>query len=81
MATMAPDIHFYEKEILNSDGQQFYQYQENEQPPFILAHGTQTKTMTYDVRNPGPGFGTGTTISYHSLPNNMITQFSAPRHL
>jgi hypothetical protein len=25
-ATMAPDIHFYEKESLNSDGQQFYQY-------------------------------------------------------
>jgi len=27
------------KESLNSDGQQFYQYQQNKQSPLILTHG------------------------------------------
>ena len=38
------------KERLNSDGQQFHQYPQNEHSPL-------TFTMTYDVRNPGSGLG------------------------
>ena len=42
------------KERLNSDSQQFHQYQQNEQP-LILTHGSRRKkTTTYDVGNPGP---------------------------
>jgi hypothetical protein len=35
------------KKGLNSDGQQFHQYQQNEQLPFICNHWTQEKTTTY----------------------------------
>ena len=49
------------KESLNSDGHQFHQYQQNEQSPLTSPELTEhTKTMTYDVRNPGPDLGTGT---------------------
>jgi len=41
------------KESLNSDGQQFHQYQQNKQSPLIVTHWTQKHTMTYDVGNPG----------------------------
>jgi hypothetical protein len=37
------------KESLNSDGQQFHQYQQNEQ---IIEH---KKSTTYGIRNPCPG--------------------------
>jgi hypothetical protein len=37
------------KESLNSDGQQFHQYQLNEQSPLTLIHWTQKWTMTYDA--------------------------------
>ena len=43
------------KEILDSDGQQFYQYQLNEQPPIspqLFEH--KKKTLTHDVGNPCP---------------------------
>jgi hypothetical protein len=33
----------YEKESLNSDGQQFQQYQQNEQSPLILTELTEYK--------------------------------------
>ena len=33
----------YEKEILNSDGQQFQQYRQNEQSPIILIELTEHK--------------------------------------
>jgi hypothetical protein len=33
-------VIFYEKKVLNSDGQQFYQYQQNEQSPLTLNHWT-----------------------------------------
>ena len=42
------------KESLNSDGQQFHQYQ---QSPFMFTHRTYAKTTTYDVRNPCPVLG------------------------
>ena len=42
-------------ESLNSDGQQFHQYQQNEQSPLTLRQWTQKKTMTYDIGNPGSG--------------------------
>ena len=49
-------IQVYEKESLNSDGHQFYQYQQNQQSSLILTDLTEhKKTMTYDVGNPGPG--------------------------
>jgi len=34
-------------------GQQFHQYQQNDQPPLSSNHWIQTNT--YDVENPGPG--------------------------
>ena len=44
------------KEIFNSDGHQFYQYQQNEQSSLVLTEPTKhKKTTTYDVRNPGAG--------------------------
>ena len=43
------------KESLKGDGQQFHQYQQNEQ--VTLTHRTQSKTMTYDAGNPSPGLG------------------------
>jgi hypothetical protein len=43
------------KESLNSDGQRFNQYQQNEQPPLTVIHWTQRKTKTYAEENAGPG--------------------------
>ena len=40
------------KESLNSDGQQFYQYQQNEQLPLTLKPLNTKKTATYGVGNP-----------------------------
>jgi hypothetical protein len=37
------------EESINSDGQQFHQYQQNEQPPL-----TSNNTTTCGVRNQGP---------------------------
>ena len=46
------------KESLNSDDHLFHQYQQNKQSPFILTELTEyKKTMTYDVRIPGPSLG------------------------
>ena len=45
------------KESLKGDGQQFHQYQQNEQLPLTLTYRTQLKTMTYDAGNPSPGLG------------------------
>ena len=36
---------------LDSDGQQFYQYPQNEQWPLTWPHSTYDKTTTYDVGN------------------------------
>jgi len=47
------------KERLNSDGQQFYQYHQNEQPSLILTHWTQQKITTYDIGNLDPDLGLG----------------------
>jgi hypothetical protein len=33
-------VFFIWKENLNSDGQQFHQYQQNEQPPLVLKYWT-----------------------------------------
>jgi hypothetical protein len=44
------------KKVL-SHGQQFHQYQQNEQSPVTVTHGTQRKTTTYTVGNPDPGLG------------------------
>ena len=42
------------KECLNNcDGQQFHQYQKNQQPPFTSTHWTYKMTTTYDVGNQG----------------------------
>jgi len=46
------------KESLNSDGQQFHQYLQNEQSLLSL----KIITTIYGVRNPGPGLTTGTQI-------------------
>jgi hypothetical protein len=48
------------RESLNSDLQQFDQYQQNKQSPFILTNSTSKKITTYNVGNPNPGLGTGT---------------------
>jgi hypothetical protein len=40
------------EESLTSDGEQFHQYQQNEQPPL-----TSNNTTTYGVRNQGPRLG------------------------
>ena len=42
---------------LNSDGEQFHQYQQNKQPSLTSNHWTQKRkrTMTYVVGTPGPG--------------------------
>jgi hypothetical protein len=45
------------KESLNSDGHQFYKYQQNEQSPVTVTELTNTKkNTTYDVGNPSSGF-------------------------
>jgi hypothetical protein len=44
---------------LNSDGLQFYQYQQNKLSPFILTKLTEHKlTAIHDVGNPGSGTDT-----------------------
>ena len=46
------------KESLNSDGQQFHQYQQNEQSPLILTHWTHKKeTKAYGIGNLDPDLG------------------------
>ena len=42
---------------LNSDDQQFHQYQQSAQSPLILTPCTCKKTTTYDVGNPCDGLG------------------------
>jgi hypothetical protein len=44
------------KEILNSDGQQFFQYHQNE-PILTSLSNIKKITTTYGLRNPGSGFG------------------------
>jgi hypothetical protein len=44
------------KKYINSDGQQFHQYQQNEHYPLTLTYWTQKKTTTYDDGNPGAGW-------------------------
>jgi len=42
--------------ILNSEGPQFHQYQQNVQSPLICSHWTQKRgTTTYDVGNTDRG--------------------------
>jgi len=48
-------IYDYEKKVLKSDGHQFHQYQQNEQPPLKSLY--TKKTMICDFGIPGPGFG------------------------
>ena len=45
----------YEWESLNSDDQQFHQYQQNEQQFLNSYHQTQKKPTTYGNRNLWPG--------------------------
>jgi len=61
------------KESLNSDGHQLHQYQQSKQLYLIFNHSfkqwwpinsiniiktnTEKKPTTYDIGNPGPGFG------------------------
>ena len=46
------------KEHFDSDGQQFYQYQQNKHSSLTSTHWTQKGgDITYDVGNPCPGFG------------------------
>jgi hypothetical protein len=41
-----------------SDGQQFYQYQQNKQSPHTLTYWTQKRPwLIYGIGNPCPGFG------------------------
>jgi hypothetical protein len=40
------------KESLNSDGQHFHKYQQNEQSPLLLIHWTHKNTSSYDIGNP-----------------------------
>ena len=39
------------KESLNSDDQQFHQYQQSEQTPLILTYWAWKKITTYDIEN------------------------------
>ena len=43
--------------FINSDGQQFHQYQQNEQSPLTFSPNTKTNISTCDVGNPGPALG------------------------
>jgi hypothetical protein len=43
------------KESLNSDGQQFYLYQQNEQSPLTSNYCSQKRPMTYGIGNPNSG--------------------------
>jgi hypothetical protein len=40
-------------ESVNSEDQQFHQYQQNKQSSVTSTHWTQKKTKTYDIGNPG----------------------------
>ena len=44
------------KESLNSNGQQFHQYQQKEQSSLTSTNSAQ-KIRPYDVENPAPGLG------------------------
>jgi hypothetical protein len=61
------------RESLNSDLQQFDQYQQNKQSPFILTNSTSKKITTYDVGNPNTGLGQaqkcGCVKSVNGIPN------------
>ena len=48
--------YMYYEISLNSDGQQFHQYQQNDPSPSLTNTHTHTKnTTTYDIGNPVPG--------------------------
>ena len=43
-------FYYYEKKVINSDGHQFHQYQQNERLPLILTELTEHKiTTTYEA--------------------------------
>jgi hypothetical protein len=44
-------------ESLDSDGQQFHQYQQNEQVNNLKSLHTNKKTRAYAIGNPDPGLG------------------------
>jgi hypothetical protein len=47
---MCQELSDIMKRSWNSDGQQFHQYQQNEQSPLTLTHYTK-KPLTYDIEN------------------------------
>ena len=52
----------------------FHQYQQKKQSPVILTELTvYTKTMTYDVGNPGPGLGQAQKCVRFNPVNGMQT--------
>jgi len=59
----------YEKKDWNSDGQQFHQYQRNEQPLLNANHSTQKEIVRYVTRNPGPStYAINTDVLWVVLP-------------
>jgi hypothetical protein len=50
---------YYDKEVLNSNGHQFYIYQQNEQSSLILIelteHKKKTRNMLLEIQVPGLG--------------------------
>ena len=71
-----PETYKLCKNSLNSDGQQFHQYQQSEQSS--LTGHKQVKTMTYEVRNLGPELKT-TAQNYcccHWKSNTFVSPFT-----
>jgi hypothetical protein len=60
--------HLSHEESLNSDGQQFHQYQQNEQPPL-----TANNTMTYGVGNQVPILGQTKTCNRAKSVNGTLS--------
>ena len=46
----------HEKKFINSDGQQYHQYQQNE-CTYLSPQIINKKKTTYGIGNPGPGLG------------------------
>jgi len=74
------------RKFKKSDGQQFHQYQQNKQSPFILTPWTQSKTMTYDVGYTGFGLGQAQKcdcvkpVNGIPMPPLLITRFPMAIH-
>ena len=68
---MCQELSDIMKRSWNSDGQQFHQYQQNEQSPLTLTHYTK-KPLTYDIENTCSSLGQAQIVGINCLMGSLL---------